>query len=359
MPDFIPGLKLAELFYHEAVKPILDQVAPGLRYSAALIGSGSEILGFDTERSTDHHWGPRLMVFLSEADFPQADAISTVLSERLPHRFHGYPTNFGASDEIGVQLLSETDSGPIAHRVEFMTAPAFFQDYLGFDPLQPIIFQDWLGTPQQKLRTITAGQVYYDGLGVLETARARLAYYPDDLWRYLLASEWARIAEEEPFVGRCGDVGDELGSRLIAARLIQSLMRLCFLMERQYAPYSKWFGTAFSRLKAAGALAPMFEQALNAADWHAREAAMSQAYAQVARMHNALGLTEPLSEQVSPFHDRPYLVIHGGVFADALRATITDPDVRAWRLTGSVDQMVDNVLVLSSTERAREMISGI
>jgi hypothetical protein len=58
--EFVPGLKLAELFYKEAVRPVLLKHFPRLRYSAALIGHGSEVLGFDTERSTDHHWGPRV-----------------------------------------------------------------------------------------------------------------------------------------------------------------------------------------------------------------------------------------------------------------------------------------------------------
>ena len=43
MPDFIPGLTLAERFYREAVRPILDSRFPGLRHSAALIGTGSEV----------------------------------------------------------------------------------------------------------------------------------------------------------------------------------------------------------------------------------------------------------------------------------------------------------------------------
>src|SRR5678816_4493207 len=34
MPRFIPGLKLSSLFYREAVKPIIDNAFPRLRYSA-------------------------------------------------------------------------------------------------------------------------------------------------------------------------------------------------------------------------------------------------------------------------------------------------------------------------------------
>ena len=68
-PAFVPGLKLAEGFFHQEVKPILESHFQVLQYSAALIGSGSEVLEFDTEISVDHHWGPRVMLFLSPGDF--------------------------------------------------------------------------------------------------------------------------------------------------------------------------------------------------------------------------------------------------------------------------------------------------
>ena len=42
--------------------------------------------------------------------------------------------------------------------------------------------------------------------------------------------------------------GDSLGSALVCGRIAERLMRLCFLYCRQYAPYSKWFGTAFQQL---------------------------------------------------------------------------------------------------------------
>jgi len=65
---FVPGLRLAGGFHAAVVRPLLDQAFPGLRYAAALIGAGSEVLGFDTDRSTDHDWGPRLQLFLGEED---------------------------------------------------------------------------------------------------------------------------------------------------------------------------------------------------------------------------------------------------------------------------------------------------
>ncbi|MBA3634790.1 MAG: hypothetical protein H0W58_18595, partial [Acidobacteria bacterium] len=99
MSDFIPGLELSRLFYIEAVKPILDAVFPDLRYSAALVGDGSEVLGFDTEISTDHDWGTRLMIFLKGKDFSELrESINQTLHRRLPYKFRGYSTNFGLPD---------------------------------------------------------------------------------------------------------------------------------------------------------------------------------------------------------------------------------------------------------------------
>ena len=92
---FIPGLALSRRFFVEVVQPILARRFPSLRYAAALIGPGSEVLGFDTPVSTDHHWGPRVMLFLSEEDLDGlGNEIDERLSKELPHTFLGYPTNF-------------------------------------------------------------------------------------------------------------------------------------------------------------------------------------------------------------------------------------------------------------------------
>ncbi|OIO22581.1 hypothetical protein AUJ65_05865 [Candidatus Micrarchaeota archaeon CG1_02_51_15] len=64
--NFIKGKKLSELFFKEIVEPILKEHYPNLKYSAGLLGPGSDVLGFDTPRSTDHDWGPRLVLFLEK-----------------------------------------------------------------------------------------------------------------------------------------------------------------------------------------------------------------------------------------------------------------------------------------------------
>jgi hypothetical protein len=345
-------LKLCEQFYWGAVRPILNIHFPRLPHAAALIGSGSEVLGFDDEMSTDHHWGPRVMLFLHEQDHQrQAQAIRNVLAQCLPYACQGYPTNFTEPDpdDHGTQLLQAIEVGPVNHRVSTHTVPGFFFEYLGFDIQHPLEPADWLTFPEQKLRTITAGAIYHDDMG-LHSVRARFAYYPHDVWLYLLAAGWARIAQEDHLVGRAGLVGDEVGSALIGARLVRDVMRLCFLMERTYAPYAKWFGTAFKQLTCARDLWPVLQRALRAATWKTRERYLVEAYEHIAVMHNALKLTEPLPEQAVSFWGRPFQVIGLHRFSEALLQQIRDPVVK--RLAGQppiggIDQFSDSVDLVS------------
>ncbi|GID43180.1 hypothetical protein Aca07nite_04550 [Actinoplanes capillaceus] len=325
-PAFVSGVELSRRFY-QSVRPLLPTVA----HTAALIGPGSEVLGFDTERSTDHDWGPRLQLFLSPEDLAaHGDAIRARLDADLPDTVAGHATTVLPGRGVVVAELG-----------------AWLTGRLGFDPRDGVTGRDWLATPAQALAEVTAGVVHHDGLDRLHRVRESLAWYPDDVWRYVLACQWQRIGQEEHFVGRCGEVGDELGSAVVAARLARDLMRLVLLMNRRYPPYSKWLGTAFARLPGVDGLRTALTAGLTAANWHAREHHLVVAYETVARMHNDLGLTEPLDPKVRFFFDRPFRVIGGGRFARALAGDAVRP------LIGAVDQFADNTDLLSHAERAR------
>jgi hypothetical protein len=346
MGTFIPGIELNRRFYEEAVRPLLSQHFPALSYAATLIGPGSDVLGFDTAMSMDHDWGPRLLIFLREQDIALIPSIDTTLRTHLPHSFAGFPVNvMGVADEPGITQMQQTTAGEVNHRISLQTLRDFLQYRLAYDIQQPLTVADWLTFPSQELRSITAGAVYHDGIGELTALRARLAWYPRDIWLYLLACSWQRIGQEEHLMPRAGFVGDELGSALIGSRLVRDIMFLCFLLEKHYAPYPKWFGTAFKQLDCATALQPILQRAEQAASWQEREASLCEAYTLLARMHNATRITHTMPETVSSFHDRPFRVIQGETFARTLLEQITDPAVR--RLTtrpliGSIDHFSDS-----------------
>jgi Domain of unknown function (DUF4037) len=356
-PVFMRGLDLSSALYTEIVAPILAEAYPNLRYSAALIGYGSEVLGYDTARSTDHEWGPRLLLLVSEDDYAQhAEAIDTLLGQRLPPTFRGFSTHFGPPTPDGVQHPTPATSGPIAHKIPVYPVRGLLTHWLGVDPFVELTAVDWLLMPQQKLLEVTGGRVFHDGLGELGSVRKTLAWYPPHVWRYLLAAQWQRISQEEAFVGRTGEVGDELGSALVAGFLVRDVMGLCFLMERRYAPYSKWFGTAFAELACAPRLLSLLQAVQRATTWHERDAALTPVYEIVADLHNSLEITEPIDPQVRFYHGgRPYHVIHGERFAAAIVDTIKDRQLRGLvqraGLVGSVDQVSENVDVVSHPER--------
>jgi hypothetical protein len=106
MPDFVPGLELAQAFYEEAVAPLVE----GVTHSAALLGPGSDVLGYDTERSTDHGWGPRLQIFVPRDHLEDA---RTAIGAGIPETFRGWPTRFGRDDV------------PVSHHVDVVELDGF------------------------------------------------------------------------------------------------------------------------------------------------------------------------------------------------------------------------------------------
>ena len=352
MPVFVSGLELSRRFFHEVVRPLLTDAFPGLRYGAALLGPGSEVLGFDTEMSVDHDWGPRLFIFpvdqsflYSEEDAKQEDAIDVVLRERLPELFAGFPVALPLSVEPQKRIMSRSASGPVRHGVIPITVRDFVRAQLGYDLMQPLEIIDWLTFPSHALGELVAGEIYQDDLGELAAMRTCFEWYPHDVWLYLLAAGWQRISQEEHLTSRAGSVGDELGSAIIGSRLVRDIMNLCFLFERRYAPYAKWFGIAFEQLRSARELKPLLWNVQCASDWKKRIETLACAYEVLARLQNELGVCQPLPTTVSPFHDRPFPVIHAEQFAKALVQQIIDPRVQciaANPLIGGINQWSDN-----------------
>ncbi|MCY4465529.1 MAG: DUF4037 domain-containing protein [Chloroflexi bacterium] len=349
MSTFIAGLDLARAFYHEAVQPILAKHHPRLSHSAALLGSGSEVLGFDDAVSRDHNWGPRLQLFLSAPDHDCLSAtISQTLRGHLPYQFRGFATNWGApkheNDDQGTQLLASITSGEVNHRVDIQTIDDFMRAHFGMGQYHELRSADWLSIPQQKLLSFTAGEVFHDALG-LEIIRQRFTFYPRDVWIYLLACGWQRIGQDEHLAPRAGSVGDELGSRLIAGRLVRSIVLLCFLMERTYAPYPKWLGSAFQQLDCARELAPILESVQLAGGYRERERHLCAAWKVLNRLHNKLQLTKRIAPAVQEFHGRGFLVSDAWRYTEALVDRISCADLQqlaARSLIGGIDQFSDN-----------------
>lgn len=317
MDRLSPGMELSRQLHDDIIAPFLARHFRTLAYAAARLDGGSDVLGFETSISRDHGWGPRLTLFLREADFRAVgDTVRAGLEAALPETINGVPTRFAQP------TADHPDA--VGHGVRVDTIECFFQDWVGCNPRSAMTTVDWLAAPAHRLRTVIDGQIWHDDAGRLQATRERLRWYPDDLWRALLAAQWSRLAEQEAFVARCGDVGDDLGSRLVAARQMRELVLLAFLLERTYPPYAKWLGRAFARLAMASTLVPIFDRVLASDDWRVREEALNEAYAVVGVAQNASSLAAPVDLGLRSYYGRPYRVLGADRFAAALTSTLPD-----------------------------------
>jgi hypothetical protein len=339
------GLDLAGGYYRDVVAPLLDAYRPGLPHAAARLGSGSEVLGLDDELSRDHDWGPRLTL-LVEAD--DVDGVASHLAARLPAAYAGLPTRFAVSRD------------PVARsRVEVDTAERFVASRLGLDAAAGLTAVEWLALTGQSILEVTAGAVFADTVGTLTRLRAALAWYPAPVWRYVVASDWCRLAQELPLMGRAGRRGDDAGSRVLAGRLAGVAMHLAFLLARRWPPYPKWLGTALAALPIAAALRPPLTAALAAGDWRERQEALAGSLAVLHQAQRGVGLPTSHGAPTEPFFDRPFLVVRPEV-ATLLAADLTDPAVLALPPgIGSVEQWSDSVDVLSEPARRVAATRGV
>jgi hypothetical protein len=328
----VNGAEVARRYYDHVVGSLLQRHRPGLPHAAGRLGGGSDVLGLDDAMSRDHDWGLRLTLLVDE---PLVGEVDELLERELPGTVDGLPVRFATTHDAAVR-----------HRVEVTTVEAFVRSRLGVDAQAPPTVEQWLTVTGQGVLEVTAGPVFADTDGRLAAVRNRLAWYPHDLWLHLVAVDWARLGEELPFVGRTGARGDDLGSRLVAARLAGVLVHLAFLLERRWPPYPKWQVEVAAGLPRASSALPRLAAALAADRWQDREQGLCAAAELLLDVQRGAGLPSDSAGAIVPFHDRPYRGIAPHV-EERLLAAVRNPQVRALpRGVGSVEQWADNVAVL-------------
>jgi hypothetical protein len=348
----LPGTEIARLFHAETVAPLLAREFPRLRYAAARLGSGSDVLGLDDGRSRDHDWGCRLTLLVDEPDAGAVPEITGMLERDLPETFRGFPVRFGVSwDETAT------------HKVQVATVGAFAASRLGVSggagaaaaaahAAAPGDWSslDWLTLTGQGALELTAGPVFADTTATLAPLRSALAGYPPEVERYVLAAGWSRIGSELPFLGRTADRGDDLGSRVISARMADTLMHLAFVTERRWMPYRKWRGTVFASLPVAARMAEPLAAAVAAPAWKDREDALAAAAEEVLAAQRARGL--PVTDTATiPFFDRPYRTVPAELPA-RLRSGTSDPWLASLPTElGSLEQWADSHEILARPHR--------
>lgn len=207
------GLELGRELAHQVAQDIelnLPDLAPYM--CLALVGTGSECLGFDDAISEDHDFTKRCQLFLP------ADIYETN-KERLQSYFKNY-----AYGTVQVECISE-----------------FYQRYTLY-PEGPQCEKEFRRVPQDLLCTATNGEVFLDNFGSFTHIRQRLlAYYPEDIHLRKIAYELNQLAQSGQYnLPRMLQRDDTIAASLALHQFVHHYMLLVHLFNKSYAPFYKW-----------------------------------------------------------------------------------------------------------------------
>jgi len=207
------GLELGRELAHQVAQDIelnLPDLAPYM--CLALVGTGSECLGFDDAISEDHDFTKRCQLFLP------ADIYETN-KEHLQSYFKNY-----AYGTVQIECISE-----------------FYQRYTLY-PEGPQCEKEFRRVPQDLLCTATNGEVFLDNFGSFTHIRQRLlAYYPEDIRLRKIAYELNQLAQSGQYnLPRMLQRGDTIAASLALHQFVHHYMLLVHLFNKSYAPFYKW-----------------------------------------------------------------------------------------------------------------------
>ncbi len=280
------GLELSRGFYEEFGRPMLEaqfaQLLP--RLAAGLFGSGSECFGYDDEVSRDHDFEPGFCIFLPGED--EVDRRTAFLLERayakLPKEYRGYrrPTLL----PVGGARRGVLRTG------EFFRALTGCADGL-------LTTAQWLTVPEEALAEATNGEIYFDNWGEVQSIRAALAYFPEDIRLKRLAGQLLLMGQAGQYnYARCLRRGETAAAQLAVGEFVKSALSAAFLLNRRYHPYYKWSFRALRALPQLGELAGPLEYLLSSPNSPAEAAEKQRIIRETAEAVAALLTREGLSD---------------------------------------------------------------
>jgi len=280
------GLAISQEFIKSVLLPLLrEELQENYNQIAvAVVGTGSDVLGLDDEISRDHHWGPRANVMYLREDASQIEPQVKNALGKVPAKFDRFDVHVNIGNMTGV-CCCEIES--------------FFNRFLGTDQL-PSQELEWLELCEVDLFHVTAGTIVYDGLGELTKRCQAFSQYPENVWKKRLA-DWCMYVtgREAPYnLHRVSKRQDDLTCSIYFGLCIKRLMELCFTLNREYAPYTKWLNRMFRELpKYSDKLAPLIDRAVAEPAWDKKVHILVEANYVIADALADLGLCTKLKRR--------------------------------------------------------------
>lgn len=224
-------------FFFDILKPILEREFPLETSQTAfgVFGYGSEVLQFDDEYSSDHHWGLRINALMPDYLFKgRQEEILRVVDENLPANYRGHSLREGLSGGKGLSLLS---------------LEAHLRHTIGAEK-PPKTYQDWLRIPEEDIIHVVNGQIWLDESGCFTAIRAAfLDYYPEPV-RLRKIAHWCRYFSGmgSYALKRAVLRGNEYYAAVAFGKAIRWGVQLAFMLDKHYYPYDKWIMAYLRRL---------------------------------------------------------------------------------------------------------------
>ena len=257
------GLEISRRFFEEWGLPFLEREYPQLvgRIAAGRVG-GSDIIGADDEWSRDHDWGPWFELFLTDSDYrAHQKELDTVMNEAAPRTFLGYTLHFFGRRTRSVHVGSAVGSAT------FCTGRAYppksdREWFLRRGRTAPLVEREsWLYFYKH-------GPVFYDPLGDFTAHKQLFTHHPRDVRLKLIAGLCLDIwySGEHRFCTRYIHRKDPVTNHVAIGEFVRDVMRLCFLVNDDYAPHEVWLHHEFRKLPEADALGPRIQQLVTCGD---------------------------------------------------------------------------------------------
>lgn len=209
------------------IRSFLQKEIPELdsRICLALVGAGSECLGYDDSISADHDNNTRCLVLLDNIDFKKYQAL---LKKLFKEKF--------LNTQIDIQNIY-----------------AFYTYYTSY-PEGPQNIEEFFHVPEEYLCSATNGEVFYDGLGLFSQIRNQLLqYYPDDFRYKKLSFHLNYIAQSGQYnYPRILQRKDYVAAELALAEYMKHYISVIYLLNSQYMPFYKWANKGLEKLSILG-----------------------------------------------------------------------------------------------------------
>ncbi|WP_414697199.1 DUF4037 domain-containing protein [Peptacetobacter sp. AB845] len=244
------------------------------RICLALVGVGSECLGFDDEISEDHDFSSRCQLFLDDSDYKT------------------YKSDLESSLKIFCKDLESLTSNLKDVNIEIMPISNFYKYYTLFEN-GPKTESEYRKVPMDLLCVATNGKVFLDNLGKFSEIRNRLLnFYPEDIRLKKIAFQLNKMAQSGQYnYSRMIKRGDTVAANIAQGEFVKHYLEFVHLLNKKYIPFYKWSYRSACSLEILGNFTKDNLKKLSEASIYEKESIIEEICLTVVNTLNELGLS--------------------------------------------------------------------